>query len=164
MDIRLFSPSLGKEELQNIQDAFNASWVGLGPKVSEFESEWANFIGCKVAIGVNSCTAALHLALKALNLEEGKKVLVPSLTFSATASAVLYNRLIPIFVDSDPNTLGMCLDDLELKYDDDCVAIIPVHYAGHPVPTARPGRLEKTGGGYPQAKRVPARRRGRQIR
>jgi perosamine synthetase len=134
MNIRLFKPSLGKEELEAIKDAFDRSWVGLGPKVNEFESEWKNFIGCEEAIGLNSATAALHLALNVFGFPEGKKVLVPSLTFSATASAVLYNRLIPVFVDSDPVTLGMSLDDLDNKYDTDCVAVIPVHYAGHPVP------------------------------
>jgi len=133
MNIRLFKPSLGKEELNAVKDAFKRSWVGLGPKVNKFEQKWAEFIGCKVAIALNSCTAALHLALRVFRFPEGKKVLVPSLTFSATASAVLYNRLIPVFVDSDPVTLGMSLDDLDKKYDNDCVAVIPVHYCGHPV-------------------------------
>ncbi len=134
MNIRLFKPSLGEEELQAIKEAFDRSWVGLGPKVAEFEEEWRKFIGCEMAVGVNSATAALHLALACFRFPEGKKVLVPSLTFSSTASAVLYNRLIPVFVDSDPITLGMSLEDLEKKYDKDCVAVIPVHYAGHPVP------------------------------
>lgn len=134
MNIRLFKPSLGEEELNAVKDAFERSWVGLGPKVNEFEEKWAEFIGCKVAIGLNSATAALHLALRVFGFPEGKKVLVPSLTFSATASAVLYNRLIPVFVDSDPVTLGISLEDLEKKFDKDCVAVIPVHYCGHPVP------------------------------
>jgi perosamine synthetase len=134
MNIRLFKPSFGDEELQAVKEAFDRSWVGLGPKVSEFEEKWAEFTGAKLAIGVNSATAALHLALAAFKFPEGKKVLVPSQTFSATASAVLYNRLIPVFVDSDPITLGICLEDLEKKYDKDCVAVMPVHYAGHPVP------------------------------
>ena len=134
MNIRLFKPSLGKEELEKIKDAFDRSWIGLGPKVEEFEKAWAKFIGCKVAIGLNSCTAALHLALRVFRFPEGKKVLVPTLTFSATASAVLYSRLVPVFVDSDPITLGINLEDLEKKYDKDCVAVIPVHFCGHPVP------------------------------
>lgn len=134
VNIRLFKPHLGEEELNNIKDAFDRSWVGLGPKVNEFEIEWADYIGCKVAIGLNSATAALHLALRAFEFPEGKKVLVPSLTFSATASAILYNRLIPVFVDSDPVTLGISLEDLDRKYDKNCVAVMPVHYCGHPVP------------------------------
>jgi perosamine synthetase len=134
MSIRLFKPSLGEEELQAIREAFERSWVGLGPMVNEFEEEWARFTGAKMAIGLNSATAALHLALACFRFPEGKKVLVPSLTFSATASAILYNRLIPVFVDSDPITLGLSLEDLNKKYDKDCVAVMPVHYAGHPVP------------------------------
>ncbi len=133
MNIRLFKPEVGNEELQAIKEAFDRSWIGLGPKVNEFENAWESFIQCKEAIALNSATAALHLALAVFNFPPKSKVLVPSLTFSATASAVLYNGLIPVFVDSDPITLGMDLDDLKMKYDKDCVAVIPVHYAGHPV-------------------------------
>jgi len=134
MNIRLFKPSVGEEELEMIRQAFDRSWIGLGPAVQAFEDKWKDFIGCEAAIGVNSATAALHLALAAFRFPEGKKVLVPSLTFAATATAVLYNRLIPVLVDSDPQTLGIDLDDLDRKYDADCVAVMPVHYAGHPVP------------------------------
>lgn len=134
MNIRLFKPSLGEEELQLVKDAFDRSWVGLGPNVNKFEEEWAKFVGAELAIGLNSATAALHLALAVFNFPEGKKVLVPSLTFSATASAILYNRLIPVFVDSNPETLGMDLNDMKRKYDKEVVAVMPVHYAGHPVP------------------------------
>ena len=62
MNIRLFKPSLGKEELDNIEAAFDRSWVGLGPNVNEFEKKWATYIGVKSAIGLNSATAALHIA------------------------------------------------------------------------------------------------------
>ena len=133
MNIRLFKPSLGKEELKEIEKAFDRSWVGLGPKVKELEEKWADFIGVKNAIGLNSATAALHLAIKLFGFERGKKVLVPTMTFSATASAILYEGLIPVFVDSDPMTLGMDLNDLMLKYDEECVAVMPVHFCGHPV-------------------------------
>lgn len=134
MNIRLFMPYVGSEELENIKESFDRAWIGLGPNVAKFEEEWAKHVDVPAAIGLNSATAALHLALAAFAFPEGKKVLVPSLTFSATASAVLYNRLVPVFVDSDPVTLGMSLEDLDKKYDKDCVAVIPVHYAGHPVP------------------------------
>jgi len=134
MNIRLFKPSLGEEELQSIKEAFDRSWIGLGPNVNKFEELWANFVGAKVAIGLNSATAALHLALMVFKFPECKKVLVPSLTFSSTASAILYNHLIPVFVDSNPVTLGMDLEDMKRKFDKDVVAVMPVHYAGHPVP------------------------------
>ncbi len=134
MNVRLFKPSVGEEELQMIREAFERSWIGLGPNVSQFEAEWEKFTGCAQAVAVNSATAALHLALAVFRFPEGKKVLVPSLTFAATATAALYNRLQPVFVDSDPVTLGIDLEDLERKWDPDCVAVMPVHYAGHPVP------------------------------
>lgn len=134
MNIRLFKPSLGEEELNAIKETFERSWVGLGPNVNEFEKKWTAFVGCEAAIALNSATAALHLALMTFGFPKGKKVLVPSLTFSSTASAILYNNLIPVFIDSDPVTLGIDFNDLEKKYDKDCVAIMPVHYTGHPVP------------------------------
>lgn len=134
MNIRLFKPSFGDEELAAVKDALDRSWVGLGPKVNEFEEAWGKFLGCRESIALNSATAALHLALRVFGFQEGKKVLLPSLTFASTATAILYNRLIPVFVDSDPVTLGISLEDLEKKYDKDCVAVMPVHYAGHPVP------------------------------
>ncbi len=132
-EIRLFKPCFGKEEIYAVQGAFDRSWVGLGPKVNEFESAWEDYLGCVEAIALNSATAALHLALAVFRFPSGSKVLVPSMTFSATASAALYNNLEPIFVDSDPVTLGMSIEDLERKYDSSCVAVMPVHYAGHPV-------------------------------
>ena len=131
MNIRLFRPSLGQEELDNIKSSFDRSWVGLGPNVNEFEEQWQKYINVKHAIGVNSATAALHLSLMSFKFQK-RKVLVPSLTFSATATAVLYNDLVPIFVDSDPITLSMDLEDMKRKYDENVVAVMVVHYTGHP--------------------------------
>jgi len=134
MNIRLFKPSLTNKELEKVKEVFDRSWIGLGPNVNEFEKKWADFVGADIAVGLNSATAALHLALRVFKFPKGKKVLVPSMTFSATASAILYNNLIPVFVDSNNETLGLSLEDLDKKYDNDCVAVMPVHYAGHPVP------------------------------
>ncbi|OGF65045.1 MAG: UDP-4-amino-4-deoxy-L-arabinose-oxoglutarate aminotransferase [Candidatus Fischerbacteria bacterium RBG_13_37_8] len=133
MKIRLFKPSLGDEELQNIKEVFERAWLGLGPKVAEFEMEWSKYLGIKASIAVNSATAALHLALTAYHFKEGCKVLIPIITFASTATAILYNKLEPVFVDIDENTITMSLDDLDKKYTKDCVAIIPVHMGGQPV-------------------------------
>lgn len=65
MKVRLFKPSIGVEELEAVEDVFCRAWLGLGPKTKEFEDQWKKYIGCEEAIGVNSCTAALHLALSA---------------------------------------------------------------------------------------------------
>ncbi len=132
MNVRLFVPNVGQEELDNIKDSFDAAWIGMGPKVSQFEKEWSEYIGCKAAVGLNSATAALHLALAAFDFPEGKKVMVPAITFASTAFAPVYNRLEPLFVDVDPVTLSIDLEDMERKYTKDCVAIMPVHMGGHP--------------------------------
>ena len=137
MNIRLFKPSVGKEELANIKEVFDRAWLGNGPMVVKFEEAWSKYTGSKISVAVNSATAALHLALTAFHFPEGKKVLVPAITFASTATAVLYNRLIPVFVDVDPETVSMDLNDLQRKYDKDCVAVIPVHNGGFPVPMDR---------------------------
>lgn len=131
-NIRLFQPSLGSKELNSVKKVFKRSWIGYGTEVQKFEAEWNKHFGVKHSIAVNSCTAALHLALLCNNFKKGKKVLVPAITFSATAAAVLYCGLIPVFVDINKNDLNMSLDDLKKKFTKDCVAIMPVHFGGHP--------------------------------
>lgn len=137
MNVRLFKPSVGKEELENIKAVFERAWLGLGPLVTEFEQEWTKYVGTTMSVGVNSGTAALHLALAAFSFPEGSKVLVPAITFVSTATAALYNRLEPVFVDVDPDTLSMCMDDLERKITKECVAVMVVHMGGHPVKMER---------------------------
>lgn len=132
MNIRLFKPSVGEEELAEIKNAFDRSWIGMGPSLQEFEKQWSEYVGADISLGMNSATAALHMALTAFQFSENAKVLVPTLTFAASATAIMYNRLTPVFVDADPVTLQMCTEDLERKYTSDCVAIVMVHYTGHP--------------------------------
>lgn len=130
--IRLFKPSVGKEELNSIKKVFKTSWLGYGVLVNKFEKKFAKFIGRKYAVAVNSGTAALHLAILCNNFPKGKKILVPAITFSATAAAVLYSGLIPEFVDINENDLTIDVNDLRRKYSKDCVAVICVHMGGHP--------------------------------
>jgi perosamine synthetase len=132
MNIRLFKPSLGEEELNSIREAFDISWLGLGEKVIEFENEWSKFIGCNASVGLNSATAALHISVQAFGFGPGKKIMVPAITFAATAFAPIYNGLEPVFVDVDEETVSLSIEDMEKKYTKDVVAIIPVHFAGHP--------------------------------
>jgi perosamine synthetase len=134
VEVRLFKPSVGKEELENVRQVFGRAWLGLGPLVGQFEQEWTEYIGARTSVGVNSGTAALHLSLAAFRFPRGKKVLVPAITFVSTATAAVYNGLEPVFVDVRPDTLGLDLDDLKKKIDPDCVAVVPVHFGGHPVP------------------------------
>lgn len=134
MKIRLFKPSVGQEELDNIKEVIDRAWLGMGPTVAEFESEWNAYLGAGNSIGVNSGTAALHLGLGAFRFPPGSKVLVPAITFVSTATAVLYNGLEPVFVDVDPVTLSVCLQDLERKVTEECVALMVVHMGGYPAP------------------------------
>ena len=131
-NIRLFQPVLGKPELNSIKRVFNKSWIGYGEEVKRFEKEWSKKFNVKNSIAVNSCTAALHLALLCNEFKKGKKVLVPAITFSATAAAVLYCGLEPVFVDINKDDLNINVDDMKKKYTKDCVAVMPVHFGGHP--------------------------------
>jgi len=129
--IRLFKPYVGDEELQNIKDVFERQWLGLGPLVAEFEDKWTERFKSADSVGLNSCTAALHLALNAYSFKEGSEVLVPAITFVSSAHAILYNNLKPVFVDVDPVTLCISTDDLQKKISSKSVAILPVHMGGH---------------------------------
>lgn len=133
-EIRLFQPSLGQEELDAVKAAFDRGWIGLGGEVAAFEKEFADYIGAPTALGLNSGTAALHLAVEAFGFPEGKKILVNNLTFVASATCILVNRLVPVLIDCDPVTLGFDLEDAARKVDKDTVAIVVVHYGGHPAP------------------------------
>ena len=129
--IRLFKPSFGIEEIIAIKKIFKKSWIGYGPEVKKFENLWSKYIGIKYSVGVTSCSAALHIALASNNFKKKKKVLVPAMTFTATAAAALYCDLEPIFVDINEYDLNINFEDLK-KYTKDCVAVIPVHVGGHP--------------------------------
>ncbi|MCE1166122.1 MAG: DegT/DnrJ/EryC1/StrS aminotransferase family protein [Bacteroidetes bacterium] len=132
MNIRLFAPYLGDEELNEIRDSFSKSWIGLGQKVSAFEKAFEKYIGCRKSVAVNSATAALHLALSVYRFKAGSKVLVPDITFASTAFAPVYNSLEPVFVDVYSHDVTMSVEDMEKKYSKDCVAVMPVHYGGQP--------------------------------
>ncbi len=113
--IRLFKPSVGLNEISEIKKVFKKSWIGYGERVREFENLWSKYFKVKYSIGTNSCTAALHVILAAYNFKKGKKVLVPSITFSASAAAPLYCGLKPVFVDINKNALTMNFEDLKKK-------------------------------------------------
>ena len=130
--VRLFKPWIGQKEISNIKKVFKSSWIGYGPEVHKFEKNFANFIGTKYAVAVNSGTAALHLALLCNGFKKNKQVLVPSITFSATAASALYCGLKPKFVDIRKEDLTIDFEDIKKKYNKNCVALICVHMGGHP--------------------------------
>jgi len=135
MEVPINKPVLGEEEIAEVaellrQGALTSSSPEGGPNVRSFEEEFASFVGVKHAIAVNSGTAALYLSLLAIGVGPGDEVLVPSLTFVATANAVLLAGAKPVFVDVDPRTYTMDPSDLERKISERAKAVIPVHLYG----------------------------------
>ncbi|HUL22619.1 MAG TPA: DegT/DnrJ/EryC1/StrS aminotransferase family protein [Thermodesulfobacteriota bacterium] len=132
-------PSITEEEIQAVVETLRTGWITTGPKAKQFEEDFAKFIGCKYAVAVNSCTAALHLALEAVGVQEGDGIITSPMTFAATAEVIHYFRARPIFVDIDPVTMNIDPHKIE-SYLSSCSqrrlklpkAIIPVHYAGRP--------------------------------
>ncbi len=113
--IPFFRPDIGSEEIQEVVSALESGWLTTGPKVKTFEEEFARAVGAEHAIAVNSCTAALHLAVEALGLRAGEAVVVPTMTFAATAEVVRYLGAYPLLVDCEPGTLNIDLDDARRK-------------------------------------------------
>ncbi len=126
-------PYIGKEEIKTVTSAIKSGWITMGPKTAEFEEKFKAYTGAKYAIAVNSCTAALHLALEAIGLKEGDEVIVPVMTFTATAEVVCYFKAKPVFVDVEKDTLNINWAKIEEKITSRTKAIITVDYGGQPV-------------------------------
>ncbi|MFA6281075.1 MAG: DegT/DnrJ/EryC1/StrS family aminotransferase [Candidatus Omnitrophota bacterium] len=124
---------MGKEEIKGVITAIKSGWITMGPKTVEFEEKFRAYTGAKHAIAVNSCTAALHLALEAIGIKEGDEVIVPAITFTATAEVVCYFKAKPVFVDVEKDTLNIDSTKIEEKINSKTKAIITVDYAGQPV-------------------------------
>ena len=90
------SPPIEDPEVAEVVATLRSGWIGTGPRVARFEEAFRRYIGCRHAVAVNSCTAALHLALEALGLARGQGVLVPTMTFAATAEVVRYFGAVPL--------------------------------------------------------------------
>src|SRR5216683_7433391 len=115
IQVPFLRPDLRDQEVESVVDTLRSGWLTSGPKVRFFEEAFATAVGARHAVAVNSGTAALHLAVEALHLKQGQAVLVPTMTFAATAEVVRYQGAIPILVDCDPLTLNMDLADAERK-------------------------------------------------
>lgn len=150
-NVPFFKPHVTEQEIDAVVETLRSGWLTSGPQVKEFEREFAEAVKADFAIALNSCTAALHLAVEALGLEAGQAVLVPAMTFAATAEIVLYKNAIPVLVDCDPVTGNMDLNDAENKIsrstkgdlpmangsDIKVVGIIPVHVGGYMLDIAK---------------------------
>ena len=113
--VPFFRPDIGESEIGEVVDTLRSGWLTTGPKVRAFEEMFREAVHARYALAVNSCTAGLHLALEALAVGPGDAVLVPTLTFAATAEVVRYLGAIPVLVDCDPVTLNMDLNDAAMK-------------------------------------------------
>jgi dTDP-4-amino-4,6-dideoxygalactose transaminase len=124
-------PEIGEEEIQEVVECLRSGWVTTGPKTKQFEQDFSRFVANgSEAIAVNSATAGLHLALEALGVGPGDEVIVPTLTFTATAEVVRYLGADPVFVDIDSITLNMDVAAVQEAITPRTKIILPVHYAG----------------------------------
>ena len=124
------SPLIGQEELDEVAASLKSGWLGTGPKVARFEREFAAYVGAPQAAALNSCTAALHLALVALDLKPGDEVITTPLTFCATVNAILHAGGTPVLADVDPLTQNIDPEQVRAKITPRTRAILPVHFAG----------------------------------
>jgi dTDP-4-amino-4,6-dideoxygalactose transaminase len=129
-NIAIALPVTGEEEWQATRESIESGWLTQGPKVAEFERQFAAMHGVKHALAVTSCTTGLHLALAAMEIGVGDEVIVPAFTWVATANVVLYCGATPVFVDVSPDTFNMDPEQVASKLTDKTKAIIPVHLFG----------------------------------
>lgn len=133
-----FSPPLiEQDEIDEVVDTLKSDWITTGPKTRRFEAEFAERVGAPAALALNSCTAGLHLALAVSEIGPGDEVIVPTMTFSATANVVEHVGARPVFADVDERTLNLDPEAVEAAIGPRTRAISVVHYAGHPAPMRR---------------------------
>jgi dTDP-4-amino-4,6-dideoxygalactose transaminase len=125
-------PDLDETEFDALKECLSLGWITTGPKTKEFERLFAEAVGAKHAIAVNSCTAAMHLALEAIGLQRGDEVIIPAYTFAATAEVVRYFDATPKLVDVSPDSVNIDPAAIEAAITERTRAIIPVHMAGVP--------------------------------
>jgi dTDP-4-amino-4,6-dideoxygalactose transaminase len=134
-------PVIGQAEIDEVVDSLNSGWIGTGPKVRRFESMLEEYVGAENVRCVSSATAALLLALRTARLQPGDEVIVPTMTFTATANAVVHAGATPVLVDCDPHTWQVDLDAAEAAITPRTRAFLPVHFAGRPLDMDRVNKL-----------------------
>ena len=132
MHIPFHKSYTGQEEIARVTEAINSGWLTMGPKTFEFEEKFKQAVEADHAVAVNSCTAALHLALKVIGLKPGDEVIIPAMTFTASGEVVRYFDAHPVIVDVDRQTHNILPDQIEKNITGKTKAIIPVHFGGQP--------------------------------
>ena len=131
--IPLSDIDLDEEEIEEVVTVLKSKWLSMGPVTQRFEKEFANYLGVKHAFGLSSGTAALHIALKVLGIKDGDEMIIPSLTFVATANSALYCGAKPVFADiTGLDNFDISPDDILEKITNKTKAITIVHYGGYP--------------------------------
>lgn len=134
-EIPLFDLRLEPEDLEAVAEALRSGWLTMGPRTAEFETAFAAQLGSRHGVAVSSCTAALHLAYLGAGVGPGDEVIVPSMTFAATASAVVYCGATPVFADIlGQHDLSVDPADVEARISERTKAVAVVHFAGYPAP------------------------------
>lgn len=124
--------NIEQEDIEAVISTLRSDYLSTGPKVKEFETKFAQYVGSNYAVAVSSGTAALHCACLAIGLKKGDEVITTPLTFIATSNAILYCQATPVFVDIDINTFNIDVNKIEEKITPNTKAIIPVHFSGNP--------------------------------
>lgn len=126
------SPLIEQPEIDEVVECLRSGWIGSGPRVSRFEEKFREYTGAAHAVALNSCTAALHLAFQAVGVGAGDEVIAPTMTFVATANAVVHAGATPVLVDCDRRTMNVDPDAIEAAITPRTRALVIVHFAGRP--------------------------------
>ena len=126
------APDIHDDEIREVVSSMESGWLGTGPKVARFETEFGAYVGAAHVTALNSCTAALHLSLLAARLRPGDEVITSALTFCATANAILHAGATPVIADVDPKTMNIDPAEVVRRITPRTRALLPVHFAGRP--------------------------------
>ena len=126
------APFIEQDEIEEIVRTLRSGWIGTGPRVQKFEDDFKLYKNARNAVAVNSCTAALHLSLRACQLNVGDEVIVPAMTFCATVNAIIHAGATPVLADVEPRTMNIDPKNIQDRITKKTKAILPVHFAGRP--------------------------------
>ncbi len=142
--IQFHRPYINEEEINEVVETLKSGWLSMGPRTIQFEDDFKNYIGTDYTVSVNSWTAGGHLSLEAFGIKPGDEVIVPTMTFPATAEIVYYFGAKPVIVDVEKDTLNLSVSEIEKAITKKTKVIIPVHYGGQPADLDEINQLAKT--------------------